>query len=150
MLSRKSSSKLKPGKDFIGVGGGALIVNEKGETLLIRRTSAARNDAGVWSQPGGTLDYGETVKEMVIREIKEELGVDIELLELLCYSDQILADEEQHWVAISFLAKISSGEPQNLEPHKHDTIKWFTFDKLPSRLSKPTQDAVKKYLDGKS
>lgn len=150
MSSKKSKLKLIPGRDHIGVGGGALIVNDRNETLLIRRTPKARNDAGVWSQPGGTLEYGEKVEQMVVREIKEELDITVKLDTLLCYTDQILSSENQHWVAISYLAKLYEGEPKNLEPHKHDQIRWFSFQHLPRKISKPTKDAIRSYLGEES
>jgi len=44
---------MKAGVDYIGVGGGALIFNKKGEVLLLQRTANSKNQAGQWSKPGG-------------------------------------------------------------------------------------------------
>lgn len=59
---------------------GLLIFNEKGQVLLQRRS-----DDGLWGNPGGSMDLGETIYDTIIREIKEETNLDVkeEDLELL-------------------------------------------------------------------
>jgi len=134
--------------DQVRVGCGALIINDRNETLLVKRGVKTRNQAGHWCQPGGAVDFGETVERAIEREIKEELGISIKLIKYLCYTDQILKKEKQHWIAISYLAKIVAGKPQNLEPQKHDEIKWFPLDKLPKKLSITTKDSTYYYKKG--
>lgn len=64
-------------------GGSALVVDEHGRVLLQRRT-----DSGNWALPGGTMDIGETLDQCVVREVKEETGLDIEITGLLgIYTD---------------------------------------------------------------
>ncbi len=64
-------------------GGSALVVDQHGRVLLQRRT-----DSGNWALPGGTMDIGETLDQCVIREVKEETGLDIEITGLLgIYTD---------------------------------------------------------------
>lgn len=143
---------MKPGRDYIGVGVGAFIFNDEGKLLLEKRGPLAKNEVGAWIVPGGTVDFGETLKEATIREVKEELGVDIELGEqLLCY-DHLLPDENQHWVATAFMARIISGTPEILEPGKCDEIAWFSLDSLPSPIAKvdiePLAYLLKKKSDG--
>lgn len=64
-------------------GGSALVVNENGAILMQRRS-----DSGNWSFPGGVMDIGETLEQCVIRETKEETGLDITITGLLgIYTD---------------------------------------------------------------
>ncbi|SNY89112.1 ADP-ribose pyrophosphatase YjhB, NUDIX family [Nocardia amikacinitolerans] len=64
-------------------GGSALIVDERGAILLQRRS-----DSGNWSLPGGTMEIGETLEQCVIRETREETGLDTEITGLLgIYTD---------------------------------------------------------------
>lgn len=137
---------MKPGKDYIGVGCGALIVNDKNETLLIKRTSKSQNEAGFWSKPGGTVEFNEKVEDAIIREIKEELGIDIKLIRPLGFTNHILNSDNQHWVAIHYLAKIINGELEIMEPDKIEEIKWFSFDNLPVNLTQTTKDPIREYL----
>jgi ADP-ribose pyrophosphatase len=138
---------MKKGVDYIGIGCGALIVNDKNETLLLKRTSKTRNEAGFWSKPGGGVEFGERVEDAVKREIKEELGVDVELVNFLGFTNHIIDSEKQHWIAFNYLAKITGGELKNLEPEKHEEIKWFGFDNLPEKISQTTIEPIKKYLE---
>ncbi len=135
---------MEPGKDYIGVGCGALIVNERGETLLIKRKN--RNEIGLWCKPGGTVEFGETVEDAIRREIREEVGVEIELLEPLGFTNQILPTEKEHWVAFHYLAHITKGEPKNMELDKTEEIRWFPLDKLPENITQTTREPVEIYL----
>lgn len=55
-------------------GGAALAVDDQGRILLQRRA-----DSGNWSLPGGTMELGETLGDAVVRETREETGLDVEL-----------------------------------------------------------------------
>jgi len=135
---------MEKGKDYIGVGCGAFILNEKGQLLLMKRTEKARNNPFYWSIPGGGVDFFETQKECLIRELKEELNIDIEVGELLCVCDHIMEDEKQHWVAPQYLCKIIGGEIKNMEPHKCSEIKWFNLDDMPEKITDNTREGVEK------
>lgn len=137
---------MTPGIDYIGVGCGALIINDKNETLLLKRGKNSRNQAGYWSKPGGAVEFGEKIEDAIKREIKEELGAEIELIKLLGFTNHIMKEEKQHWLSVSYLAKIIKGEPENMEPDKHDEIGWFSFDNLPEKLTETTSELVEEYL----
>ena len=138
---------MKAGIDYIGVGCGALIINDEGEFSLQKRGSASKNEAGFWSKPGGAVEYGEKVEGAVIREIKEELGIDIELVKLMGFTNHIIESENQHWISFNFLAKIVGGTPKNLEPNKIEEVRWFKLNELPEKLSKTTSEPINQYLE---
>ncbi len=131
------------GKDYIGVGCGAFIINDKGELLLQLRNKAPEKE--YWSIPGGRVELFETFEEAVKREVKEETGVEVEVISLLGICDHIIKNEERHWVSPSYLCKIVEGEPQILEPTKHLDMKWFALNKLPERITITTQVAIRNY-----
>jgi 8-oxo-dGTP diphosphatase len=139
----------KAGRDHIGVGGGILILNEKNEALLIKRGKKSSNEIGYWTQPGGTIEFGEKAIEGLRREIREELDVTVDVWGYLPHVDHIIKKENQHWVAIIYLARIKLGVPKIMEPHKCDEIKWFNLKKLPKKLTKSTSEPIKNYLAGK-
>jgi mutator protein MutT len=142
-------NKLKPGRDHIGVGGGVLILNNKNETLLLKRGKNSKNEIGYWNKPGGAVDYGETLMAAMKREVKEEVGVDVNIFGYLLHSDHILKKEKQHWVGFNLLGKVKKGTPKIMEPEKHDEMAWFNLHKLPKKLSQPTKEAIRDYLSGK-
>ncbi|HET9804567.1 MAG TPA: NUDIX hydrolase [Candidatus Acidoferrum sp.] len=67
-----------PERPIVGVGG---VLIENGKALLIRRGSEPL--LGQWSIPGGTLELGETLKEGVARELLEETGMTVRVLDLI-------------------------------------------------------------------
>ncbi len=138
-----TTEKLKPGVDYIGVGaGGAIIINEKNQILLLKRSKDTRVEAGMWSRPGGAIEYGEMAEDAVKREIMEEIGIDIEVVRKLDFQETIAPDGKKHWIAVGYLAKHISGEPKNMEPDKHDEIGWFPLDNLPDNLSPYTVSSL--------
>jgi 8-oxo-dGTP diphosphatase len=137
---------MKQGTDYIGIGCGALIINNKNETLLMKRGPMSKNEIGFWSKPGGSVEFGEKVENAIKREIKEELDIEIELIKFLDYTDHIIKSENQHWIAFNYLAKIIKGEPKIMEPDKHDEIKWFSLDDLPDNITQTTKEPIEKYL----
>ena len=141
-------NKLKPGRDYVGVGGGVLVFNKKKEVLLMRRANT-RNEAGWWSKPGGGVDYGEKALFSMKRDLKEEAGINIDIWGYLPHTDHILKKDKQHWVAFNYLADIKSGEPKIMEPEKCDGIGWFSLKKLPKKLNQTTKESIKNYLEKK-
>ena len=121
---------LRPGIDHIGVGVGAVIVDSRGQVFLARRGPEARNERGRWEFPGGSVHFGETLAGALCREIREEFGVEIDVMELINVADHIIEAEGQHWVSPGFLCRIRSGEPCILEPDKCSEFRWVPYSVL--------------------
>jgi mutator protein MutT len=121
---------MKKGVDFIGVGAGAMIFNDEGKVFLSKRGIKARNEKGKWDFPGGSVEFGEKCEDAVVREIKEEFGMDIKVIELLEVVNHIILEEDQHWVSPSYTAKYISGTPKIMEPGKIEEIKWIEVDEI--------------------
>jgi ADP-ribose pyrophosphatase YjhB (NUDIX family) len=111
------------------VGVGALIV-KNGKLLLIKR--AAKPGQGRWSIPGGLVELGERVQDAVVREVKEECGLDIEVERLVDVFDSITRDEkgriQYQFVVVNFLAEIRGGTLKNAD----DVLeaKWVPLDEV--------------------
>lgn len=130
----------KKGIDFIGVSAGAMIFNRKGELFLSKRSRKTTNEHGYWETPGGSVKFGETLTAAVKREIQEEYGVDLVIIDQFPAADHIIPQDKQHWVATTFLAKLKKNQiPKIMEPEKCEAIGWFPLSKLPSPLSLITQ-----------
>lgn len=124
-----------PGKDYIGLGVGAVILKDNSsKILLLKRSKKLPNDrttVGMWSIPGGEVKFGEKVTEAVIREVREELGIEITIEKVIGNWDQILPQSKLHWHSVTFLCKIAKGRPVILEPEKFDQLKWWPVKKIP-------------------
>ncbi len=95
----------------VGVGVGAVILDEAGRVLLLRRGPCARNEQGMWACPGGALAVGETLEEAIAREVREECGLAIVARCQLGAFDHVLPDGAQ-WVSVAYLAEVvDGGEP---------------------------------------
>jgi 8-oxo-dGTP diphosphatase len=94
------------------VGVGAVIWSESDEIVLIRRGQAPRR--GEWSIPGGKLEWGESVREGLLREVREETGLSVQITGLIDVVDSISRDSEgailHHYVLIDFAARYVAGE----------------------------------------
>lgn len=134
---------MKIGKDYIGVGVGAFIVNNNNELLLQKRAVPAEKDH--WCIPGGRLEMFETLEHAVIRETKEETDLDIKVITLMGICDHIIRNENAHWVAASYLCKIENGIPKIMEPDKASDMKWFNLNELPDKLTITTKKALEDY-----
>ncbi len=126
---------MKRGIDYIGVGVGAVLVNDAGEIFLAQRGPLAKNERGLWEFPGGSVEFGETLAEALKREMMEEFGIQIAVGDLLDVADHILPEEGQHWVSPTYLCRIVSGEPRIMESGKCSAIGWFDPDDVPEKLS---------------
>ena len=137
---------MHPGRDYVGVGVGALVFNGRGEVFLAQRGPQAKNERGCWEFPGGAVGFGERLADAIVREFAEEYDMTIAVTKLLHVVDHLLPDEGQHWVSPTFLARHVAGEPRIVEPEKCSAIGWFTFDALPAPLSLATAEDVQVYL----
>lgn len=91
------------------VGVGAVVVDE-GRVVLIRRGKEPLR--GRWVVPGGTVELGETLEQAVVRELKEETGLDVRPLELVTVFDRIARtgpDVTYHYVIVDFLCERIGG-----------------------------------------
>ena len=136
---------MRRGVDYIGVGVGAVILNEDGRLFLALRGPAAKNERGLWEFPGGSVEFGERLAAALRREMTEEYGVQIEVGDLLDVVDHLLPAEGQHWVSPTFICRLVSGEPTIREPGKCAAIGWFALDELPANLTLVTQANLAHY-----
>ncbi|MES1181023.1 MAG: 8-oxo-dGTP diphosphatase MutT [Verrucomicrobiota bacterium] len=103
------NSKLKT-KNYIEVSA-ALIF--RGGKLLVTQRRAQAHLGGLWEFPGGKLEAGETFERCLVREIREELGVEISVGELF---EEIVHDYPAKSVHLKFfICRLLAGEPQPLD-----------------------------------
>ncbi len=149
MLSKQKilSEVKKNWKTFlVGVGTGVVILKNN-QVLLNLRNKEANNRIGEWELPGGTAEFGDTIEETVIKEVKEETNLTVKPLHCVCVHQDFV--EGQHWISFGFVAELISGKLKNLEPHKFKEIKFFDLTKLPENTSKLSKEVIESFKSGK-
>lgn len=120
----------------------AILVKD-GQVLLVRRSNTGWHD-GDYGLPAGHLEAGETIVAGTIREAREETG-----LELVPESVTFVHVMHRRGKYIDFFFTASwSGEPQNMEPNKHDDVRWFPLDTLPENMIPSVRLALDYYQKG--
>jgi ADP-ribose pyrophosphatase YjhB (NUDIX family) len=117
-----------PGRIVLGVA--AVIWNAEGNMLLIRRAKEPRK--GQWSLPGGKLEFGETLIEGVRREVREETGLEVEILGLVDVAETIrdasVGAADDHFVLIDYGARVISGTAEAASDAAE--ARWFSVEEL--------------------
>lgn len=114
--------------EYVMAGAPAIIINEKGEILLGKRSSHTVYPL-YWNLPGGIIENGESIEEAIKREVKEELGVEVVKLKRGKDIYQNLPNKHRsyHTIDIPYFCKI-----KGIPKPKEETIevKWFKPEEI--------------------
>lgn len=105
-----------------------MVRNDK--ILLLRRCNTGYCD-GMYGLPAGHVEAGESVRQAMIREAREEIGIAFPTEQLTLAHTRSRNAPDGHRVDHFFVAREWDSEPQNLEPEKCDDLSWFALDALP-------------------
>jgi 8-oxo-dGTP diphosphatase len=90
------------------VGVGAVVFNAQGEIVLIKRGKAPHY--GRWMIPGGSLEWGETLEQAAVREVREETGLDIEIETFVDFFQAISPEAPgYHFLIMDYAARAIAG-----------------------------------------
>ena len=119
---------------FAGRTATAIIPFPPDKVLLIKRRTLPFK--GYWALPGGRVDPGETVEQTIVREVKEETGLDVAVVRKIGeYHEQGVQDgEEYDYYPACFLVKRLGGEIKKQESEIEE-IKLFSLNKVPESLA---------------
>jgi 8-oxo-dGTP diphosphatase len=122
---------------------GCLIFDSQKKLLLIHRQ---KGDKDQWETPGGKIDPGETPQQAAIRELKEEVDVDVKLTRKVGENDFTEDDRTLHYTW--FQAQIVAGTPKIMEPQTFTELKYFPWDQvitMHDSLSANTKNLARAY-----
>ncbi len=121
-----------------------LILIEDGKILLQRRQNTGYAD-GNYSLPAGHLEDNESITQALVREIKEEIDLDLkaEDVELV---HTMHRRENDIRIDLFFITQKYQGKPKNAEPEKCDDLSWFPLDSLPKNTVPYVKQAIESYL----
>ncbi|QDZ09097.1 (deoxy)nucleoside triphosphate pyrophosphohydrolase [Sphingomonas panacisoli] len=112
----------------------AALIDAEGRVLMARRP-AGKQHAGLWEFPGGKVEPGEAPKAALVRELREELGVEIDpdALDPVAFSESL---GERHLVLLLYRCRSWRGEPRALDAAE---IRWVAAGDL-TALDMPPAD----------
>ena len=116
----------------------ALIVKKDGKILLGKR----KKFPVAWGFPGGKLDYGEDIKQSMLRELEEEVGIRVKNIKFVTFTNDIFHEINEHFVTIIMAADYDSGEVVLKEPEKCEQWGWFDWANLPMPVSSPVAKLI--------
>lgn len=118
-----------------------MIVIKEGKVLMGLRKGA--HGEGTWSFPGGHLEFGETLKQCALREVGEEVGIEIANLRHGEYTNDVFEKEDKHYITLYIVADWIAGEPKVLEVDKCEKWAWFSWDDMPENVFLPIENLKK-------
>jgi 8-oxo-dGTP diphosphatase len=140
---------MQKGIDYTGIAIVYFCHDGEGNIVFNKRGNNCRDEQGTWDIGGGGLDLGDTVKDTLFKEIKEEYCTDVLEYEFLGYRDvhREHNGKKTFWVMLDFKVLVDKNLVKNGEPHKLDEVTWFTLDTLPKPLFSQLPNFLEKYKD---
>ncbi|CAM5218801.1 ADP-ribose pyrophosphatase YjhB (NUDIX family) OS=Ureibacillus acetophenoni OX=614649 GN=SAMN05877842_109116 PE=3 SV=1 [Ureibacillus acetophenoni] len=114
------------GKVWLGVAG--VVINSEGKWLVVKKTYSGLK--GVWSLPAGFVKFGETADEAVVREVKEETGIDCVVTGLIGLRTGVIRQEISDNMAIFYCQPINDHQTITIQEQEISEVKWLTVDEL--------------------
>lgn len=113
--------------------------------LLQRRTHTGILDGYYDLACSGHLEESETIKQAMIREAKEEIGITLTEKDLIFSSTMHARFHDADYILITFTCSHYEGIPYINEPEKCDQLKWFTIENLPDTLADTRKIMIENY-----
>jgi len=107
----------------------AVVRDSRGRCLVLRRSGASKNNAGFWEFPGGKIDPVEHPDEALVREIREETGLNAQVIRVVGAGESELPDRKVAY--LFFEARVDTDAVQLSS--EHDAFQWVERSELKNR-----------------
>ncbi len=104
-------------------------IRHNGKYLLTKRYNPrTKLTHNTWQLPGGGLEYNETVQEALLREIREETGLEVKIISPAIVCDSIIDKWKWHGVIVSYVCRLATANSQIKLDKEATEYKWVTYD----------------------
>lgn len=111
---------------WLGVAG--IVINSRGQWLVVKKRYSGLK--GIWSMPAGFVEMGETADEAVVREIKEETGIDCEVTGLIGFRTGVISKEISDNMAIFYCKPLDENQPIVVQQSELYDACWADVEEL--------------------
>ncbi len=112
-----------------------LVLRKNTEILFARRYNTGWMDGKYTLGCGGHIEEHETLTQAMVRESREELGIEIDPADLhFAHLNHRCSEDGREYLDVYFYASRWQGEPRIMEPAKCDALEWFQIDSLPTNV----------------
>lgn len=139
-------------KKKVGAGFGVILIKDNKILLGMRhpdpdKADSAFRSAGEWSLPGGKLDFGESLEDGAVREVKEETSIIIKNPKVISMHN--CKNEHAHFLTAGLLATEWEGEAKVMEADEMIKWEWFDINELPYSRYFPSFEVIENYMQDK-
>jgi 8-oxo-dGTP diphosphatase len=140
---------MQKGVDYIGVNVAFYCHDGEGNYLFHQRSDKCRDEHGRWDCGGGSVEFGETSRDAVKREVQEEFGTEPLDIEFLGFAEVFREHKgvPTQWVAFRYRVLVDRDKVINNEPEKHTELRWCRLDDLPSPLHSMIESELEEYKE---
>ena len=130
-----------PIKTVILVGG---IVQSAGKVLLLKRLDTKKFLPGHYDFPGGKIEPGEDPNAAILREVKEETGLTVDIVSpYYVWSDTIIFEGRQEYIIeIDYILRVKGDPNVVLSPMEHSAYIWVDKHSIPEKMSENLRSSL--------
>lgn len=130
-------------KQFIGVS--AFIVDSDNKVLIVERARDDNFMPGFFELPGGKIDFGETAEEALVRECKEEVGLDVKAIKPYSTFSYTAKQDTEHAIDIQFVVRVVKDDTEVKLSDEHESFQWITVEEVENyKFSDEMRKVIKK------
>lgn len=109
----------------------SVFISFDNKVLLVKRSDSETFAPGHWELPGGHVNFGETTTDALVREAKEETGLDVKVKNAFHEFTYIIPEENKHYIEVIYMASLKNVNQEIvLNPDEHSTYRWVSLDEF--------------------
>ena len=118
--------------------------------ILLQKRTGTNYMSGYYSTPSGKVEHGESCLNALVREVKEEINIDINKEDLILKYTLNYCFNNKDYIFLFYTTEKYRGVPKIMEPHKCTELEFYDLDNLPTNLVPELKKYLKDVVEGKN